>query len=156
MKQVIYKYNLRWQIRRINNKKIDLFLKLQNMLSFVLTYSSYENKERVLNYLKGLKLAYKTEYEKNLIQETYDKIEKMSCTMEDDDILMQDVDTKTLITLYKDLYKRNDKWLKKNYKNKDLNSFLEVLYNELLARNEFMNKNFDTPVFGDPDFEFLF
>lgn len=152
----VYKYNLRWQIRRISNKKIDLMSKLQSMLFFIEAYSSNENKERVLNYLKGLKLAYKTEAEKNLIQEIYDKIDKMSCISVDDDIKMEDVDTETLITLYKDLYKRNAKWLKKNYKNKDLNSFLEVLYNELLARNEFMDKNFDTPVFGDPDFEFLF
>jgi hypothetical protein len=58
--------------------------------------------------------------------------------------------------LYKDLYNRNSKWLKNNYRNKDLNDFLYLLYNELHNRNTIVKKNFDIIPVDKSTHKFIF
>ena len=56
----VFKYNILWQLTRAKNKQ-EKYLqpKLDNVMSFLCTYPSEENRERVLNYLEGLRLGYK-------------------------------------------------------------------------------------------------
>jgi hypothetical protein len=72
------------------------------------------------------------------------------------DIDINNVCTQDLVKLYKDLYNRNSKWLKNNYRNKDLNDFLCLLYNELHNRNIIVKKNFDIIPYGKSTHKFIF
>ena len=76
--------------------------------------------------------------------------------MQDVDIDINNVCTQDLVKLYKDLYNRNSKWLKNNYRNKDLNDFLLLLYNELHNRNIIVKKNFDIIPHDKSTHKFIF
>ena len=152
----VYKYNLNWQLARINNKKVDLSTKLYNMRNFLNKYPSIENKERVLNYLKGLELGYKTLEQRAMVRSTYNLLRDKVCNNKEVDISIENVDNKQLMTLYKDLYNRNEKWLKDNYRNTDLNEFLEYLYLELNKRNIKVDSNFNILPTSRSTYKFIF
>lgn len=152
----VYKYNLNWQLARINNKKVDLSTKLYNMRNFLNKYPSIENKERVLNYLKGLELGYKTLEQRAMVRCTYNLLKDKLCNNNDVDISVENVTDKQLTILYKDLYNRNEKWLKDNYRNTHLNEFLEYLYLELNKRNIKVDSNFNILPKGRNTYKFIF
>lgn len=136
----VFKYNLNWQLTRVKNRKVSLEDKLNNVISFLCKYPSEENKERVLNYLKGLELGYKNIEDRARVRSIYNLLKDKKCKDKDIDIPINEIDTKQLLYLYKDLYNRNKRWLDNNYRNDDLNEFLDVLYNELTNRNEKVEK----------------
>lgn len=139
---MVSKYNILWQLTRVQNKKEkNLEFKLQNVLAFLYRYPSAENKERILNYLKGLKLGYKTK--NDIIDKCFNEINNIETSNKDIDIPLFSVDSEKLLYLYKDLYQRNEKWLRDNYRNFELNEFLIKLYKELQKRNVKVNKNYD-------------
>ena len=151
------KYNLRWQLARAKNKK-EKFLKnkLDNIVSFLYDYPSVENKDRILNYLNGLELGYKDLLSRDTVRRCYNQISKFKPTEKDADISIKIVDTVDLLFLYKDLYKRNEQWLKNNYRHKEQNKFLEKLYKELKFRNIKVDKNFDIVPIGKPSHRFIY
>ena len=135
----MYKYNLMWQLLRMEIKQTSLDNKLEKLLCFYQQYPSKENQDRIINYLKGLYISNK---HPNILQ-CIDQIKSITSNVQDVDIDINNVRTQDLVKLYKDLYNRNNKWLKNNYRNKDLNDFLCLLYNELYNRNIIVKKNFD-------------
>ena len=64
------KYNLNWQLTRVQNRKLSLTDKLHKIRIFLSAYPSPENKERVLNYLLGLEKGYKTIEQKAMVRST--------------------------------------------------------------------------------------
>ena len=150
------KYNLNWQLTRVQNKKLNLSDKLYKIRIFLSAYPSLENKERVLNYLKGLELGYKTIQERSMVHSTYNLLKEKQCNELDVDINIENVETKDLKILYKDLYNRNQKWLDNNYRHEEQNTFLEKLYTELEKRGEKLNKNFDIYPTGKNRQKFLY
>lgn len=150
------KYNLNWQLTRVQNKKLNLSDKLHRIRIFLSAYPSLENKERVLNYLKGLELGYKTIQERSMVHSTYNFLKEKECNEPDVDINIENVETKDLKILYKDLYNRNQKWLDNNYRHESQNKFLEKLYIELEKRGEKLNKNFDIYPTGKSKQKFIY
>ena len=150
------KYNLNWQLTRIQNKKLNLSEKLYKIRIFLSAYPSLENKERVLNYLKGLELGYKTIQERSMVHSTYNFLKEKECNEPDVDINIENVETKDLKILYKDLYNRNQKWLDNNYRHESQNKFLEKLYIELEKRGEKLQKNFDVYPTGKSKQKFIY
>ena len=150
------KYNLNWQLTRVQNKKLNLSEKLYKIRIFLSAYPSLENKERVLNYLKGLELGYKTIQERSMVHSTYNFLKEKECNEPDVDINIENVETKDLKILYKDLYNRNQKWLDNNYRHESQNKFLEKLYIELEKRGEKLQKNFDIYPTGKSKQRFIY
>lgn len=156
----VNKYNLAWQLARVKNKKEKfLFDKIENIKSFLKKYHSLENKERVLNYLKGLSLGYKDFLSKSIINSEINNINEFFNSqpiLEDFDISINKVDTQDLLFLYQDLYLRNEKWLNGNYYHKEQNIFLKSLYNALKSRGIEVDKNFDRKVKGKVTHKFIY
>lgn len=146
------KYNLRWQTLRISLKQVPLQHKLEAVLNFYNKYKSQANQERTINYLKGLYISVKDP----TILQFINLIKNVKWNQKDTDINISDVDTKQLTKLYRDLYNRNRKWLNNNYRNKALNDFLELLYNELTVRQITVKKNFDIFPTGKSVHKFIF
>lgn len=151
------KYNLRYQLVRAKNKK-EKFLKnkLDNIASFLYNYPSVENKDRILNYLNGLELGYKDLLSRDTVRRCYVQISKFKPTEEDTDVSIKIIDTPDLLFLYNDLYKRNEQWLKNNYRHKEQNEFLEKLYKELKSRDIKVDKNFDVIPIGKSGHRFIY
>ena len=152
----ITKYNLNWQITRIKNKQTkDLNTKLNNIINFYNNNKNYPTWERIYNYLEGLYLGYKDLESKVKIKHCMKYLELYKVNvMIDSDILFENVDIKDLKFLYLDLYKRNQKWLKSNYRNKDLNDFLIILYEQI--NDNLLPKNFDIYPNKKSTYKFLY
>lgn len=156
-KSIVSKYNLLWQLARVKNKKEKLLKnKLDNVVSFLHNYPSIENKNRVLNYLNGLELGYKDLLSRDTVGRCYTQVSKFNPTEEDTDVSVKIIDTSDLLFLYNDLYKRNEQWLKNNYRHKGQNEFLEKLYKELTFRGVEMDKNFDIIPVGKSKHKFIY
>ena len=156
-RDVSSKYNLLWQLTRVKNKK-EKFLKnkLDNIVSFLYSYPSIDNKNRILNYLNGLELGYKDFLSRDIVRRCYIQISEFKPTKKDIDISIKDINTVDLLFLYNDLYKRNEQWLKNNYRHEEQNKFLEKLYKELKKRNIKVNKNFDIIPTGKMRHRFIY
>ena len=156
----VTKYNLKWQVTRILNKKekcVDD--KIRNVIRFYLENKNYHNWERIYNYLEGLDKGYSKilYYEHDRINYALNWLNSnRSDNMNDSDILFSDVDVKILIDLYKDLYKRNQKWLDKNYRNVELNDYLEKLFDFLNSKGIELMKNFNIHPTGINTHKFFF
>ncbi len=156
-KSTSFKYNLLWQLIRVKNKKEKLLKnKLDNIVSFLHSYPSIGNKDRVLNYLNGLELGYKDLLSRDTVRRCYDQVSKFKPTEKDTDISIKIIDTVDLLFLYKDLYKRNEQWLKNNYRHKEQNKFLEKLYKELKSRDIKVDKNFDVVPIDESSHRFIY
>lgn len=143
----VTKYNLKWQIVRILNKKEkNIDVKISNVMNFYCSNKNYNNWERIYNYLEGLYKGYKQNYQYEClkINECLEWMKKNKTNdMNDSDVNFSDIEDNLLIELYKDLYKRNQKWLSKNYRNSELNLYLEKIYNYLKNKMIILDKNFD-------------
>lgn len=156
-RNVVFKYNLLWQLTRVKNKKEkSLKNKLDNVVSFLYNYPSADNKDRILNYLNGLELGYKDLLSRDAIRCCYIQVSKFKPTEEDTDVSVKIIDTPDLFFLYNDLYKRNEQWLKNNYRHKEQNEFLEKLYKELTSRGIGVDKNFDVIPIGKSRHKFIY
>jgi len=118
----VFKYDLEWQFFRNslkNKKEPQKRIMIENFLS---NSPSNEDKERLINYTKGC--FYKeaiTAFYINLIENT--PALQISKPVKN----LYDYSIKERKLLYKDLFNRNKKWLKKGYFNKDLNLFIDEL-----------------------------
>lgn len=156
-KNISFKYNLLWQLTRVKNKKEkSLKNKLDNVVSFLHNYPSVDNKDRILNYLNGLELGYKDLLSRDTVRRCYIQVSKFKPTEKDTDVSVKIIDTSDLLFLYNDLYKRNEQWLKNNYRHKGQNEFLEKLYEELRSRDVKVDKNFDTIPIGKSRHKFIY
>ena len=156
-KSTSFKYNLLWQLTRAKNKKEKILKnKLDNIMSFLHDYPSADNKDRILNYLNGLELGYKDLLSRDTIRRCYIQVSRFKPVERDVDVSVKIVNTPDLLFLYNDLYKRNEQWLKNNYRHKEQNEFLEKLYKELVFRGVKIDKNFDIIPVSKPRHRFIY
>lgn len=153
----ITKYITDWQIVRVKNHKLNYEDKVKNVLTYYNNNKNYNNWERVYNYLEGLYISCRNIVNSNIVQFAMDYMNQNKS----DDIIYDEKDTELnkfkiedIILLYKDLYKRNNKWLGSNYKNKELNDYLKKLYNYI--GNNKLQKNFDTKIIKKSTYKFLY
>lgn len=127
------KYILKWQITRVLAKKTkNIDTKIFIIKKYFRTYPCADDKDRVLNWIQGTILGYKDPIIKSKLQEFQTYIEETQVlSLEFLDSNFGDYNTKTLIELVKDLYKRNEKWTSKGYIHKAQIEFLTKLYNFL-------------------------
>ena len=83
------KYNLNWQLTRVQNRKLNLTDKLHKIRIFLSAYPSPENKERVLNYLLGLEKGYKTIEQRAMVRSTYNFLKDKQCNEPDVEIKIE-------------------------------------------------------------------
>jgi len=135
----VNKYNIQWQLTRTNLKKIknieEKFLILEE---FYNKNFNLQNKTRIINWIKGLIITKKYNNFLNEKLKFYKKTNPIIQIEENNFILISD---SKKIEIYKDLYKRNIKWLKNGYINKDLNDFLLSLYNSILLKEKIVKFN---------------
>lgn len=137
----VNKYDLNWQILRVNLKNLNLKDRFNSLYLFFNENKTEENCIRILNYLEGVKISssfkediekelfyYKQELNKNLIKEEIINLDFKKYSFEDK------------FKLFKDLFNRNKKWLLKGYYHKDQNSFLNTLLYDLLKEDFMMEK----------------
>ena len=135
----ISKYNFDWQIVRVlaKTQMSDLNDKLFLVNDFFDNNPTIENQERVINWLEGLSLGYKHNNEDavyiiGLEIMRYKEMKDLSKEniLSKEELLVEVFKTyvKARINLWKDLFKRNEKWLSKGYNQKDLNDFMDFLY----------------------------
>lgn len=139
----ISKYVIDWQVIRTKARKIkELKSKLSFVLSFYHKNNTYDYWERVYNWAEGLLRGYKacksipsiSEVNYFLIELSKDKPVKSVLSthlMVSEPNDMKEYDEQDLKEVFFDLYNRNKKCLKGYYHEKELNIFLDNLYETL-------------------------
>jgi len=129
-KKQIFKYYTPWQIARVKAKnELEINQKWVVVESFLKMDPRQENKERVLNWLYGLWIAYPSESTKwfevgNLVMYLEDQIFPSN---PDKEYPFTELDRPWLTLVFKDLYTRAKKWAKNHYYNKELLTYLQEL-----------------------------
>jgi len=135
----ITKYDIDWQMLRseVKGKSTDILSKLSKVRNYWNTNQTVDNWERIVNWLEGLKMGYIAS--KN--QSAIDLINKeisfyKSNTVTNKEKLSSDQDQLSRIMLYnfkqrfdlwRDLFKRNEKWLARGYNHKEHNHFMDLM-----------------------------
>lgn len=141
----ITKYEINWQVVRFLAKKeknVEKKLKIVN--DFFINNLSIDNKERCLNWLEGLAMSYRKKNEGAivLISQEVNTINSIVVDNKEQDYSEEDIinniskyNTEDLVGLWKDLFKRNEKWLKKGYIHEEQNNFMDILFNAINSIN---------------------
>lgn len=139
----ITKFDVEWQIIRssIKGQKTSFDEKIEKALDYLERKKSIDAKERVMNWLEGLRMGYKASksFEKiKVIDDLLGKIKERKMDLKEDEITSVDwveelskFDASSKLKLWKDLYTRNAKWLKNGYLNEELNEFHMILTDDL-------------------------
>lgn len=141
----ISKYNLSWQLCRVSVKgsKFNCEEKILKVFSYFEEKPSLQRWERVYNFLEGLQRGYKAakkDREIALIQTHLDcfkinRVLKMEVEAEDNWNCFKEDSMLILGTkLYKDLFKRSEKWLKSGYFHKEQETFIDKLHEALINK----------------------
>jgi hypothetical protein len=141
------KYEVNWQVTRVLCKGKPLqerFLLLKKYFNFS---STFEAKERIINYLDSLLITKKMNsalilYEKSFYSSLENLDKEKEITIEDIKESLRNYSIKELVLLYSDLFKRNKAWLEKGYCHKNQNRFLNILAEHIGEDNlnGFINK----------------
>jgi hypothetical protein len=121
----VSKYDVEWQFFRNSLKSKKESQKRILIKNFLKESSSLENKERLVNYIKGCF------YDEPLLIFYINLIEKTQTKPPNPPKDFCDYSSSERIALYRDLFNRNKKWLTKGYYNKDLNLFIDKLSESL-------------------------
>lgn len=132
----VSKYNLEWQILRVNLKNLEFNIRRKLLYLFFNENKTEENCIRILNYLEGLKISsvFKEEIEKEIF---YYTMELNKNLFKEDKIYLdfKKFSFEEKFKLFKDLFNRNKKWLLKGYYHKEQNNFLNLLLQDLLEKD---------------------
>jgi hypothetical protein len=147
----ITKYDIDWQVLRATVKggKTDVISKLSKVRDYWNDNQSMDNWERVVNWLEGLRMGYiasKNQQAMDLIDKEIE-FYKQNTVSNKEDILsdqehiarMMKYDFKTRYGLWRDLFKRNEKWLAKGYNHKEHNHFMDLMWEVFKKNNEESN-----------------
>jgi hypothetical protein len=128
----ISKYDINWQVKRVSLKKLKTYqYKCTTAAHYLAEHSNVADQERVLNYLEGLSMAYKSDARAYILA-VRDELSQMvvsdanECSAEYSAYTSQE-----LKAVMKDLQVRNAKWLKNGYCNTELNDFIISLATHL-------------------------
>jgi hypothetical protein len=124
----ISKFDIDWQVFRVGLKKL---AKPANKAAMAIDYLNSvdhfnrADKERVLNYLQGLAIAYKGEDRAN-IEAAAKQLESLKVS-EDNPLSLNfsKYDRKTLLNVARDLMVRTKKWLLKGYRHEEQIAFVK-------------------------------
>lgn len=138
----ITKYDLDWQIVRVSLKgnRFSIPRKLDIAYKFFLKHSTIDNKERIINWLEGMKISVSDVINNSLINDAIDLYK--SITVADRGHCNNNFNKygyKSRYALWKDLYIRNKKWLSGGYYNEELNVFMDDLYNSFPSHEYISN-----------------
>ena len=140
----ITKYEVQWQLIRssIKGAKTELEDKLEEAQAYFMETRTYDRWERVYNWLEGLQRGYKAS--KNLVAIARIKVEMgfyetvkstyvvlkddYSLNAEEQEARLQNASDKAVKTLWEDLFRTNEKWLKKGYFHSECNAFMDWMY----------------------------
>jgi hypothetical protein len=133
----ITKYDLDWQIARVKQKDHKTIEdKLEAITEYFFAHLNKADRERVLNYLVGLSMAYKGEDRLTILQV---KDELAQIPVSNENRYSVDLDKYSddeIDRLAKDLFVRTKKWLDKGYDNREINEFLLLLYSHIDAEDK--------------------
>lgn len=138
----ITKYNIHWQIARVQAKKFkDVSLKLNYILNFYSAHKTADNHERIMNWLEGLAMGYrdvhtkakilgtKLLFEKSTIKEPLLTADNMQAHIQTEAIHYNPILIKECFT---DNFNRFKKWANEGYIHEELYEFtyglLKYLY----------------------------
>lgn len=129
------KFLVDWQITRLRCKNQPLEERIILLKTYFKNNKTIEGRDRILNYLKSIKIL---KIFNNLIIEDEENTYKI-LNLEKENIDIENFNIKELtnlsnsfiIDLHIDLYKRNEKWLKKGYYHRDQNLFMDLLLTKL-------------------------
>lgn len=124
----ISKYDLDWQVFRVSLKKLKTSQEKMNAASdYLMNNLNRADKERVMNYLEGLAMAYKDDRRVE-IRSLVKELSILEVSQENP--LCNDFckyDDETLRGVAKDLNRRNKVWLSKGYRHQEHNDFMTSL-----------------------------
>lgn len=132
----ITKYEPRWQLLRaqVKGKKTPLRSKLEQARAFYDENPTKANWERVANWMEGLRIVYNKrpdspEYQliDEFLQDMQVEIPTAEERTEDPEEVLMQAPCSALITLWEDLYTRNEKWTKNGYLHAEHNAFTALL-----------------------------
>lgn len=131
----ISKYDIHWQIIRSELKgsfNENLEIKTQKVFKYFNERPNKARKERVLNWLQGLERGVKDSYGKAYLKAVIEKFSELTAedSFEETANRLTDFNCysqERLLHLYYDLFRTNEKWLKKGYFHKECNEFLDTL-----------------------------
>lgn len=130
--QGISKYDIDWQVFRVSLKKLKSHIdKVETVAQYLIDHPTTGNRERILNYLEGLSMAYKEPKRAEILQikddlSSYPVVEDNSASEEFDNYSDEE-----LYPVIKDLQARNNKWLAKGYRHDEQIAFLKKLFTYL-------------------------
>ncbi len=141
----ITKYEMQWQLIRssIKGQGTDLESKIQEAYSYFAETHSYDRWERVYNWLEGLQKGYAAAKNLVAINRIKQELESYAYLKETGMVKFYDsyeldveaqakrlaqASDKAVIVLWKDLFRTNEKWLKKGYYHKECNEFMDMLW----------------------------
>lgn len=124
----ISKFDLDWQIFRVSLKKYKTIEeKTEAILDFYKHHLNRADRERILNYLEGLSLAYSEEdrayikeFAEDISKLEYSQFNRMSFSPEKYSLI-------ELKNLAQDLFIRTKKWLLKGYRHEEQIEFLKKI-----------------------------
>lgn len=118
---------------RVSLKALPFEDKLTTTINFLGNNPNRAMKERVLNYLQGLSMAYKGE-SRAQVKEVYDELLKFDVDSISPDASQdfKSYSEKGLLKVAQDLMVRTTKWLRKGYNHVDQNTFIMNLLNHLI------------------------
>lgn len=144
----ISKYDLEWQVIRakIKGSKVSLEDKIKSARRYYKATRTMDRWERVVNWLEGLERGYRGRNQENVeririeidaFKHVKDSVKSvLPLDVEKQEILLQKVSISDLKVLWKDLFIRNKKWLQGGYVNKELNDFMNWIWNSRLKHNK--------------------
>lgn len=125
----ITKYDLDWQVKRVSLKNYKTYQeKCDIAKQYLLDNQNIADKERVLNYLEGLSMAYKDK-DRAYILDMKNELSELVVSNENKfnfDLSKYSLDV--LKSTAKDNQTRCNNWLKKGYRNQELIDFLFKIY----------------------------
>lgn len=151
----ITKYNLKWQLLRVSIKgpEIPLNTKIDKVLNYFNEEYTQDAYERVLNYLEGLQMGYRGKDEKavHIIQKyinEFNDIDPLELEKEKDSFITFEEAYKypfdIRYELWKDLFKRNEKWLLNGYFQKEINDFMDILSGIFKSKSETLGDRYSS------------
>lgn len=103
----VNKFNIAWQIERVKARSIkDVNQKVKHVVSFLNKNKSKENYERVLNWLKMTKVAYRSEAQRKIFDDAIAKVSKVRYSGSDSSNDLSKISTNDLQMVLKDLKSR--------------------------------------------------
>lgn len=121
----ITKFDIEWQIKRVSLKSYKTYIeKCDVAATYLMKNKNIADRERVLNYLEGLSMAYKNA-DRKYILDFKDELAKIEVSAENKcNVNLNEFSHNELSSVGKDLMIRAKGWLKDGYRNEELLNFL--------------------------------